>query len=111
MTKEGKTTRGEKAAKQPCQGSLADIATFPLFSQTANPEGRIAGWMSLLLPQPCTIPAFAGAHLLAEGDALLAALAPRQRVQGVTLAAVTASRCCCSPAVVLFPLEALSPRW
>lgn len=30
----------KRPEKQPCQGSIADTATFPLFSQAAKPEGQ-----------------------------------------------------------------------
>lgn len=107
MTKEGKSTSGEKTEKQPCQGSLADIAIFPLFSRTTNPEGQTAGWVSLLLPYRCTIPAFAGSISLCRGASLLSdpvagSCSGAGGAGGVTQAVVTPRHCWCSPAVVLF---------
>lgn len=49
--------------------ALQTLQHFHLFSQTTDPEGQIAGWMSLLYPSPCTIPAFPESTSVCRGGA------------------------------------------
>lgn len=85
------------------------LQTLQHFHCFLEQQTQIAGWVSLLLPNPCSIPAFAGSTSLGRGGSspgpAACSCSGAVGAGGVTQAAVTPRHCCCSPAVVLFSVH------